>query len=215
MLAQDFVIGEEVVEPLYYPKFTVAGEYGLNRKFHGFADPKLRAELDRVFEVTLSFEAGLAKYFNAGGLYGLSIHGLSKPIHMRFGLFAKPQIPLGSRFAVYSRIAAGLAVDLAFFPTANEYYGWFDKERNYERVFRGQKYNALPFGGFGSAALGFEVFPFTRFGLALEWGIRASLLHGRRSAPFLPQVPNKANAPSSFNYMLYSFPVSLSLHFII
>ena len=213
--AQDVGIGEEYIEPIHFPKFSLTGEYEINRKFHGFADAALRSDIERRFDGTLSFEAGLVKYFNAGGLFGIGINSFSKPIHFRLGLFAKPYIPLGDRFALFARLAAGIAVDLAFSPSAKEYYGSFDANGNFGRVFKGQSYLGLPFGGFGAATLGLEVFPFSRVGFAFEWGIRATLLHNRKNMLFLSKVEEKSGAPDSFNFMLYELPLMLTLHLII
>lgn len=208
-------IGEEIVVPLNFPKFSLTGEYNLNRKFHGFTDERLRSDINRRFDSTLAFEAGLLKYFNAGGLFGVGISGFQEPISIRMGLFAKPFVPLGDRFALFSRISGGLAVDLAFYPYAHDYYASFDKEENFKRVFKGQSYNGVPFGGFGSATLGLEVFPFSRFGVALEWGIRASIFHNRKSMWLVKAPSDIPGAPGSFNFMIYEFPFMLTLHVII
>lgn len=215
MLAQDYGIGKEYIAPLHYPKFSITGEYEVNRKFHGFADPSLRMDLERRFDGTLSMEAGLFKYFNAGANFGGSIQSFKKPVHLRLGLFAKPILPLGERFAFFARLQAGISVDLAFYPAAMEFYSSFDNDGNFTRVYKGQRYAGLPFSGFGSATAGIEFFPFSRLGFALEWGIRATLLHTRRYMPLVSDPPIVKGAPDSFNFMTYELPVMATLHIII
>jgi hypothetical protein len=192
----------------------LTGEYEINRKFHGFADPSLRGDIERRLVGTIAFEAGLVKYFNAGALFGVAINSFNKPMHFRLGLFAKPYLPLGERFALFTRLAAGIAIDMAIFPSAKDYYASLDKA-DFDRVFKGQLYQGLPFGGFGSATIGLEVFPFTRVGIALEWGIRATLLHGQKNMLLMDKVEDKSGAPNSFNYMLHELPVMATLHLII
>ncbi len=51
--AQNFGIGDEYVEPLRYPKFSVSRVYQFDRKFNGFADDSLRYDL----------ESNLIRYF--------------------------------------------------------------------------------------------------------------------------------------------------------
>ncbi len=213
--AKDIGLGQEYIEPLHFPKFSITGEYEMNRQFHGFADQSLRMNLDRRFDASLAMETGLFPFLNAGVQFGSSIEGFKKPIHMRFGLFLKPLIPLGDRFSIFARVAGGLAVDLAFYPNAKSYYSSFDSGGSFDRVYKGQQYVGLPFGGYGSATAGLEFFPFSRVGLAIEFGIRAALLHNRRTMPFVSDPEVVRGAPSSFNFMLYEFPLMLTLHTII
>src|SRR5690348_7667450 len=89
--SQEIAIGEEKILPVRYPKASIQFDYNIKRKFHGFADPKLNFDLKDQFSINLSFEAGLLKYFNAGGIFGLDIE---KPMSFRLSLFAKPYLAI-------------------------------------------------------------------------------------------------------------------------
>ncbi len=214
--AQNFGIGDEYVEPLRYPKFSVSGVYQFDRKFNGFADDSLRYDLKSKFDTILSFEAGLLKYFNAGALFGAGISGFGQPIQFRFGLFAKPYYGFGDRVAIFGRFAGGLAIEMHMgIPgAARTYYGTLN-QINDQRIFKNQVYDGPSYGGFGSATIGIEVFPFSRFGIAIEGGIRGTVLHSSKNWPGVTKNKDLADVPSSFNYLLYEFPLMATLHFIL
>lgn len=215
--SRDFDIGEERVESVFYPKASISVDYSTFRKFHGFADDTLRINLENRFDAAILFEAGLYRYFNAGAIFGGSFSNMKKgePLDLRLGLFAKPFFPIGDRFAIFTRFAGGIAVHAALYPSAIEFYDSKDEEKNMGRVYKGQGYYNIPYGGFGSATIGAEYFIFSRLGLAFEWGIRTTLLHGERSVPFiLKNDKDVPGAPSSFNFMNYEMPFSLTLHAI-
>lgn len=215
MAERDVEIGEEYIVPLRFPKFSLSGEYVYGRKFHGFADDSLRTDLRSRYETALSFEAGLVKFFNAGALFSISMSEISKsePMALRMGLFGKPLIPLGNRVAIFGRLSVGVAVDIAFNP-AIFYYATANRAA-FDNVYHSQRYDGWPFGGFGSATIGLEAFPFSRFGLSVEWGIRASLFHSLKNALLFNPPPNIPGAPDSFNFMYYEMPIMATLHIIL
>lgn len=134
---------------------------------------------------------------------------------MRFGLFAKPYVPLSERFAFFGRVFGGLALHLSFYPTAIEYYSEYINTDAFQDVYKGQFYGGLPFGAFGAGMIGFEIFFTSRLGIAAEWGIRTSLFHGYRNMPQVKTIKPQPGAPNSFNFMNYEFPIMLTLHMIL
>lgn len=215
LLAADVEKEYDLIEPLRSSTISFTGEYEINRRFHGFADKNLRHGIERRFDGTLSFEKGWGNYVNGGVLVGFGISDFAKPLHVRTGIFLRPYFPLGERFALFTRVSTGLGVDFAFNPSAKDYYGSFDDGENFEHVYKGQKYVGLPFGGFGAASLGLDFFPFARFGVGIEWGIRATLMYGTKNLLFAHKVEEKSGAPNSFSFMLYELPIMLSFHVVI
>lgn len=229
--AQD-ILGEETIEPLRYPKFSIGGGYPFSRKFHGFGHESLRANLGSRPFVTISMEAGLLKYLNAGAQYGFALSEVTKeePIWMHFSLFAKPYLPLGSRLSIFTRLSGGLGFD--FFESPVAPIGYIDGQYKtvkqdisveqftnaYRETYKDQKYAALgSWGAYSSATFGIEFFPIKRIGIAVEAGIRAYFL--RKEKKWLSIDPegfkDVPGAPSSFNYMLYDYSIMASLQAIL
>lgn len=214
-------IGQEYVTPLSYPKFSLSADHSIARYYRGFADPSLHYKLNNRYGGALSFEAGLLKYLNAGGLITFSLSDLKdkgEPIDLRMGLFAKPIIPLGNRFALFGRTAIGLTLPFpANYSPINYLVKTSDDFKAAKKsIFKDQQYQGFAYGGFGSAAVGIEFFPISRLGLALEWGIRADIIHIGRKRPVGNEIPEaKDGAPQSFNYMMYEMPLMLTLHAIL
>lgn len=222
--ATDLGIGKEYITPLSYPKFSLGSSYSTTRYFHNFLDPKLRFNIEEMFSLHISFEAGLLPYFNAGAITSMGIPNTDKniPMDVSLGLFAKPYFPLGDRLAIFSRIALGIAV----VPMGNNDRLLANSSRdfmaNYMNTYKGQEYMGWPLGGFASATLGIDYFPFSRLGLSLEYGIKAHIYRqGKENAVFnkksdrQDRAAEPIGAPSSFTYMIYDAPLSLMLHIII
>lgn len=207
-------IGEEYIQPLKYPKFGISGDYAVSRHYVGFAHEGLRAPLNDRLSFSLLFEAGLVKYFNAGALFSMSYPSMGKPITMNLGLFGKPYISLGERFAIFSRLSTGIATDLAFMPSAHEFYNESFPQDAVRAIYHDQSYTGMPFGGFGTATLGLEFFPLSRFGISVEGGIKASIFHGPVSIPFISNSTIVADAPG-YNYSYYEFPLTVNVLFIL
>lgn len=214
-------IGQEYVTPLSYPKFSLGADHSISRHFRSFADSSLRIKLPNRFGAALSFEAGLVKYLNAGALVTFSfsqVREKSEPIDLRLGLFIKPLLPLGERFALFGRAALGTTLPFPGNLSPINFLGEVsdDFKTSYLSIYKGQRYQGSAYGGFGSAALGVEFFPISRLGLALEWGIRSDFITMSRKHPLISGVPEaKEGAPQSFNYMMYEMPLMLTLHAIL
>jgi hypothetical protein len=213
-------IGEEYITPLTYPKFSITGDYSLKRFYRGFADNSLHYSLENRFGVALSFEVATLKYMTAGALFTVSFSKKSKkePTDLRLGLFLKPYMPLGDRFSFFGRLVGGLTLTLASKGMIVDYLSntTMSFKDNYDIVFKGQKYMGTPFGGFGAATVGIDFFPLSRLGLAFEWGIRADAMHMGKNNVYENEKPEIIlGAPSSFNYMMYEMPLSLTLHVIL
>lgn len=215
-------IGQEYVTPLSYPKFSLSADHSISRHYQSFADSSFRLKLPNRFGTALSFETGLLKYLNAGALFTASMSQFmakDEPIDLRLGLFIKPLIPIGNRFALFSRAALGGSLPLGMFQkNPISFLGNVSEEfrPTYETVYKGQNYQGSPYGGFGSAAIGIEFFPISRLGLALEWGIRSDFITMSRKNSLANKGPeDKPGAPQSFNYMMYEMPLMLTLHAIL
>lgn len=221
IFAQDDMLGQEFIKPLKYPKFSLSGDYNLLRRFHGFADPALRANLKNAFGATLSFETGLYKYFNAGALFSAFIPAeflKSEPVHIRFALFAKPYYPITNNFAVFGRITGGISTAMGMMMGYIGETHSSDLNQALRKVYQGQQYSLMAPGIVGSATIGLEYFPFSRFGLAFETGIRVEtffVLKGNALIEHFTEKNQSGVGPRSFNYMVYEIPLALTLHFIL
>jgi hypothetical protein len=221
-VSEDSGIGNEIIRPLQYPKFSLTGDYTTGRWYRDFADPSLRFRVGNRFGAGLSFEAGILKHLNAGALFTASFSQIlyndapNEPIDLRLGLFAKPYLSLSDRYSLFVRVAAGLTLpfqgnQISYLDTASPSF-----KSDYRRVYMGQQYDGMPFGGFGAATVGMDFFPFSRLGLSVEWGIRADALHIGRKSPSGNKGPaDVPGAPQSFNYLMYEMPLSLTLHVIL
>jgi hypothetical protein len=148
--AEDMKIGEEYIEPLKYPKFSLGADYSLIPKFRELGKPLSAHHSKAEFTGVLSFEAGLYKYLKAGGMFSINVPAKGDPVRARLSVFAKPYIPFGERFALFARIGGGIG-------------GWIPQGYPFATV------NAL-------ATAGLEVFPFRRFGVGIEAGWRTEII---------------------------------------
>lgn len=207
-------IGEETILPLKYPKFSLMADYGLKRSFHGFDDVKLREKLSASYNAFLSFEAGLYKYLNAGAAIGFNAPAFRKnePLHIRLLLFAKPYVALGERVALFARLGGGISSALS----GSSIKGHFMKvgsnsiKAELLRVYKDGSYD-LAYGAITQASIGIEYFPFTRVGISLEGGIRSEFFRANKDM----YGNSSTEAPAALNYMIYEFPIGLTLHIII
>lgn len=209
----EIAIGSEYILPLKYPKASITGDFVFNQEFLGFADPALRSRgnLTNKFGVGAAFETGLYKYLNAGGGISASIpHARNEPFHMRAMIFAKPLIPIGERVSVYARIGGGLAWaskgSLLFELKQDESFS-----ESYDRVYKDQEYHEEHFGGVGVATVGAEWFFLSRLGIAVEFGIRTSIFRHTINWWFVDEKPRVPGTPSGINYMVYEFPLSVTI----
>lgn len=192
--AEDIKMGEEYIEPLKYPKFSLGADYSFKPKVRELGKDNSTLEPKNEYTTLLSFEAGLYKYLNAGGMLFINIPPKDNPIRLRMSIFAKPYIPLGERFSLFARVGGGLG-------------GWVAGDLPWASV------NAL-------TALGLEFFPFTRFGLSVEAGWRAEVVlnNNRReifeAGPYDgPPKPSKREGARFF--FAHEIPLALNLHIIL
>lgn len=183
--AEEIKIGEEYIEPLKYPKFSLGLDYALNSQARKLEKSAPINKIEREFAGLLSIETGLYKYLNGGALFSINFPAKKDPMRVRLALFAKPYIPLGERFSLFARLGGGLG-------------GW---------LVGGSPGAATNF----LATVGLEVFPFSRFGIALEGGWRGEVVmvntteHGTDG-------PSKQS--TSF-FFAHEIPLSLNLHIIL
>jgi hypothetical protein len=222
--AEEFGIGEEYIEPLKYPKFFLTADYAFGRSFHGFADKALRYKMDNSKNVAMGFEAGLLKYLNAGATLSYNIPEFRQlePLHLRFALFAKPFYQFTNNFGVFARFGAGFSSTLALIK------GHLLKDHQeravvLKRIYKNQNYSEFGPGALGMATVGLEYFPLSRFGISFEAGFRAEAFYLEKGGllealgdEFGPGKLNRAAmGPNSFTYMIYEWPVALTLHIIL
>lgn len=215
LIAHDDVIGEERIKPLNFPKFSFSADYALSRKFHGLANKTYKLNLPNRFSGSLSFEANLYRYMNAGAMISMSFSELKKgePLDYRLGLFAKPFFPFAENFALIGRVMGGLAAAIAIYP-AFAYFRHFNP-KGFDAIYRNQNYNGWPFGAFMSASVGLEVFFFSRLGLTVEGGVRASIFRNHQNIPFTDSKTRVVGgAPSAFNFLIYEWPIFATLQVI-
>lgn len=183
--SEEVEIGKESIEPLNYSKFSLASEYSSLRRQKNFADVGPTSELPNQFAFALLFEAPLYKFMNAGGIFSVNIPPtLTHPIHLRLALFAKPFIPMGERFSLFARAGGGI----------------------------GAMFAGIAVGG-GVHALtnvGIEYFPFSRLGIAVEYGVRAELMR----ASLLDLGKDKEQGDAKY-LISYEMPLTLSINLVL
>jgi hypothetical protein len=180
--ADEVAIGKERIEPLKYPKFSLTYEYDFFRKMRTLGDDASTSDLRNQQGIALSFEASLYKYLNAGAAFTVNIPSILKdPVHLRLALFAKPFIPLGERFDLFARLGFGLGGMLAGLAAGAAVHS--------------------------AGSVGIEYFPWSRLGLALEYGLRAELIR-------LTAITDKENSNAKW-LAIYETPVAMTLHLIL
>ena len=183
--AEEIKIGEEYIEPLKYPKFSLGLDYVLNSKTRKLENAAPYSNEIREIGGQLSIEAGLYKYLNGGALFFLNFPAKKDPVRIRLALFAKPYIPLGERFSLFARAGGGIG-------------GWL------AGGMPGATTNFF-------ATVGLEVFPFSRVGIALEGGWRGEIAMMRSSED---HQDGPRTVTTSF-FFAHEIPVSLNLHIIL
>jgi len=215
----DLDLGSEYIKPLKYPKFSISTDYNMFRRFHGFADSGLRYKLNNNFGVALSFETGLYKYLNAGAIFAANIPTeFTEPLHLRFALFAKPYYPITKNFSVFSRLGGGISTTIGSMMERLRGFNSPELSPSLQRIYNGQQYGLMGPGIFGMATVGVEYFPFSRFGLAFETGLRLETFYVSKGSELIERYAgaNKAGAGrNSFTYMVYEMPLMLTLHVIL
>lgn len=220
VFAQDGEIGRETITPIEFPKFSVAGEYATLRNARFLGEDNISSSLEGNFGTVVSFDVGLAKYFNAGAGFSGSIGNVmeKESAFLRFFMFAKPVFPIYERVSIFARLSAGASV-MIFSPLR-----LFEEKaeprvrQQIKRVYDAQQYTEMSPGLNGGATVGVEFFPFSRFGFAFEWGIRTDFIYLRKSNlldRLLKQDSENPNAPNSIKYLGIDMPLTLTLHIIL
>lgn len=220
---QAFSLGEEYIEPLKYPKFSLIGDTGLVRNFVSFQDKKLNTKLANNWGAGLGVDVGLYKYFNAGFMFTSNIpletSKTIEPILFRFTLVAKPYVPIGDRFGLFARLGGGFGVSIFneldhLRKTSNtEYLG------KIKDIYYNQAYSLFAPSMNAMATIGLEVFPFSRFGISAEWGIRGEFVFASKGNAaqnaLAGSKQDDPRAPKNFHYLVYDMPLMLNLHIIL
>lgn len=175
-------IGKERIKPLDYPKVSFSFEYDALRKMQTFGEKGSTSDLGEQHGYWLSFEASLYKYMNAGAAFSLNLPIVpTDPTNSRLTLFAKPFIPLHERFAVFARVGGGI----------------------------GGMFAGLLAGATGHAlgSVGVEYFPFSRLGIAVEYGLRTELIRAK-------SIMDRSGS-DPIMLLFYETPVALSMLIIL
>lgn len=217
-------IGQEYIKASKYPKFSLTGEYSFFRHGKFLGVPGVEKGMDNAFGGGLSIETGVYKYLNAGASFSSTIGKVktqSEPLHFRFTLFAKPLISIKDRVTFFSRIGGGLSV-MGLNPLMHfSKKGSMAVKERLVSTYGLNEQNTSPYsllnpGVNAMATIGAEVFPFSRVGIALEWGIRTDLYY-ISSQSILDDVlgaDTGGNKPS-IKYLSYEMPLTLTVHIIL
>lgn len=219
--AEDVGIGQEQIKSIRFPKISVSADYNLNRYGKFLGESEISSKIEGAWGFGLAFDVGLLKYLNAGAGFSTTIGNVMKhkePIQTRLTLFAKPIIPINERMTIFGRFGGGLSVmflnpHMHFATVADA-----SVKRNLKATYGDQDYGLINPGGNALATVGIEFFPFSRMGLALEWGIQADIYYISKTK-FIEQVLGKEtvtkNAPNAIKYLAFEMPLTLTLHFIL
>lgn len=213
----DVPIGKERIISPEYPKFLLNTTFNTMR--YGGITNGPRGMLSHTYGMSFGFDVQVYKYFHAGATLGILTNFTNKvePIHYRFNMFARPVITFFDCLTLFTRLGGGLGIILDS-PVET-------LKKSLPDTGIGQKYHSKYYGDIspgvhGLATIGIEYFPFSRLGLSLEWGILAEYLHiskseqQRKKLEKLTDSAINDDAPSSFGYFAYEFPISLNLNII-
>ena len=219
-LAQDVDIGQEQIKPIEFPKFTLSSDYSVGRFGKFLGEDNISANLPSEFGAGISFDVGLFRYFNAGAGFSATFGNVlkSEPIYLRFDIFGKPVIRLHDRVSIFGRFGVGPSILIVNPIRLHRDISTARVVRAMDRIYGEQQYAELGPGVHGSALIGVEAFPFSRFGIAIEFGVRADFFYLGKSdllEKISKQKFSKASAPASIKYFSYEFPIMLSLHIIL
>lgn len=214
-------IGQEYIKSIRYPKISPSFDYSFLRSARFLGERDISTRIDNTWGAGLAFDVGLLKYLNAGAGFSLTTGNGSKPYQpyqTRFTVFAKPLIPINERLTFFGRFGGGLSV-LVQSPLLHfQMIGADSFKHKLEETYGDQDYAFFSPGGNILATVGVEYFPFSRFGLALEWGLRADLYYVPQTKlleNFMGKKTAKKNAPSSIKYLSFDLPLILTLHVIL
>jgi hypothetical protein len=222
----NFAIGEEVIKPINYPKFSLSGEYNFMRHVAilGYSDFNVKASNN--YGAALSFETGLYKYLNAGAIISssfLSPKEDNEPFYLRFSLFAKPVFSFLDCLSIYGRFGGGLSVG-AYGNVLTHLTGLSRGQSADMASMLGnsQDYKYVLFPGLnGSATIGLEYFPISRFGIGIEWGIRANIFYFRQENVREGSIDGETGevyvlkGPKALFSVIYETPLMLTFHVIL
>lgn len=229
---EDVRIGEEIIKPISYPKFSLMGQYNWIRQ-GSILGKDITTPLFSTFGGGLALDVGLYKYMNAGVIISTNAGKVlkdSEPVYSRLTVFARPLFTFFDRLNLFSRLGGGLSVLsgtlIGFGPLPGnlQVVGSASVRRKLDQSFDKSAVSHSLFnpGIHGVATIGIEYFPFSRFGVALEWGIWADFIFIGESA-FFNQLneegarhgqPLKPRA-QPFRYFSYDLPLTLTLSFIL
>lgn len=219
--SDDEGIGQEYIKSSKYPKFSLSGEYNFLRHGKFLGEKGIASDIGGAWGGSLSIEVGLYKYMNAGAIFSTTIGDIrtnAEPLHFRFSLFAKPLVSIKDRVIFFGRFGGGLSV-MAANPKFHFINIGTTATQNRILELYGESpmsHSMLNPGGNAFATVGAEFFPFSRVGIALEWGIRADLYYIKNETMLeqIIKLGDKKSGPS-IKYLGYDMPLTLTVHIIL
>lgn len=219
-------IGEEVIIPSEYPKFSLFGKYNSFR--HGsIRGQDIQTDLSSFFGGGAYIDVPLYDNFSAGAILNFDINANAKEfdsIVARFSMFARPKISFFDCLTIFSRLGFGPSVFIglphdiimehASTDVVNRMQGTYNARINQAAL----KYSPINPGVHGLATIGLEYFPTSRLGLSLEWGIWADYIFVSESkivGGYIERNLHEDRHPDPYNYLVYEMPFILSLNIIL
>lgn len=205
-------LGEEKIEPLQYPKFTLSGDYAGDLRLKSLQNRAIKARAKGKFDAGLGIEVGVVKYLNAGFDFTYrqgALEGQLSPLGLRFPLFLKPYFPITSRFSIFLKTQLGPAL-MFVFPSQEKLFINNENKAPLQALYRTGEYGPMSYGLTTSAAAGIDVFPFPRIGISLQWGVRYDI--------YRANIANRrlaSDSPSGINLSAMDFPVTATLQLIL
>lgn len=205
-------LGEEKIEPLWYPKFTLSGDYAGDLRLKNLQNKNIKARVRGKFDAGLGIEVGIVKYLNAGFDFTYrqgALKGQSSPLGLRFPLFLKPYFPITDRFSIFLKTQIGPALTFVF-PSQE---GLFMNNENMAalmELYKNGQYGPMSYGLTTSAAAGIDVFFWSRIGISLQWGVRYDIYRAN-----IANREHASDSPSGLSFSAMDFPITATLQLIL
>lgn len=201
-------LGEETVKPLLYPKFTISGDYAGDARVKSLQNSNIQKKAKGMFDAGIGIEVGVSKYLNAGFdltfRHGVLSGGNFSSLGFRIPFFVKFYFLITDRISIFMKGHAGPALTLSM--DSLDILRDGEDNRAVAETYRGGRYAAISYGLTTLASAGIDIYPWSRIGFSLQWGIRYDIYRANRS-----QSEKMHEAPSSVNFSMMDFPATLTV----
>lgn len=225
-------LGTETIQPLKFPKFMLGGNFTLQKNIMSMQNKDIQKKQKTKFAYDIGIEVGLLKYLNAGYNFSLQTPSFSKmynndPMHARLTFSLKPYWALTDRIGLYLKGSMGPSVMFALAGFSNVLVDETDVpiKTAWGETYGNQPYKWGAVGISGGAFVGINFFPISRVGISAEWGARSDILFvgADNSRDILSEMMNRKDfveppnfqPPGHMRFLVYDFPVALSLNIIL